>query len=84
MNPPYGRTIGEWCKKAKDEADKGALVVGLLPARPGPRWWHNFVHGHADVHFLQGRLKFGGANTSAPFDSAIAIWWGIKTIKLLR
>jgi site-specific DNA-methyltransferase (adenine-specific) len=76
MNPPYGREIVHWVAKAQREADRGALVVGLLPARTDTHWWHNHVHGHADVRYLSGRLKFGNAQNSAPFPSAIAIWWG--------
>ena len=32
-NPPYGRQIGQWVKKAHDTATRGGLVVMLLPAR---------------------------------------------------
>lgn len=78
MNPPYGREIGDWCRKAKTEAEKGALVVGLLPARVDTAWWKENVDGHADVHFIRGRLKFGGCKDSAPFPSAIVVWWNSK------
>lgn len=76
MNPPYGREIVNWVAKARSEAERGALVVGLLPARTDARWWQGHVQGHADVRFLAGRLKFGNAKSSAPFPSAIAVWWG--------
>lgn len=42
MNPPYGRQIGAWVKKAYDEAQAGALVVCLLPARVDTKWWHDY------------------------------------------
>lgn len=76
MNPPYGRAIGDWAQKAMCEADNGALVVGLLPARVDTQWWHFCVKRYADVHFIQGRLRFEGADNSAPFPSVIAVWWG--------
>lgn len=76
MNPPYGREIGAWVAKARREAERGALVVGLLPARTDTKWWQENVQGHADVRFVSGRLKFGGAKAGAPFPSAIALWWG--------
>lgn len=76
MNPPYGREISAWVEKARMEAAKGALVVGLLPARTDARWWQEHVQGQADVRFLAGRLKFGNAKSSAPFPSAISVWWG--------
>ena len=76
MNPPYGREIVEWVAKARSEAERGALVVGLLPSRTDARWWQQHVQGHADVRFIAGRLKFGNAKSAAPFPSAIAVWWG--------
>lgn len=70
MNPPYGRQIGQWVRKAYDESRKGAFVVCVLPARTDTRWWQDYAsHGH--VHFLRGRLRFGNASNSAPFPSAI-------------
>lgn len=74
MNPPYGRTIGRWCAKAAAESRRGALVVGLLPARTDTAWWHEHVAPHAHVVFLRGRVRFGQARTGAPFPSAIAVW----------
>jgi site-specific DNA-methyltransferase (adenine-specific) len=40
MNPPYGRQIGRWVKKAWESAQSGAceLVVCLLPARTDTGW----------------------------------------------
>lgn len=76
MNPPFGREIGLWVKKAYESAKSGkALVVCLLPASTDTRWWHNYVQPFADVHFLCGRLRFGGRKSRAPFGSAIAIFW---------
>jgi phage N-6-adenine-methyltransferase len=74
MNPPYGRAIGDWVKKASESQ---ALVVCLLPARTDTRWWHDYVVGHgASVSFLKGRLRFGDSTASAPFPSAIVIFTG--------
>src|SRR5215207_7216592 len=33
MNPPYGREIGKWVRKAFESSLKGATVVCLIPAR---------------------------------------------------
>lgn len=72
MNPPYGRVIGEWMKKA---ADSGTNVVCLIPARTDTKWWHDYVIGkNAEVRFIKGRLKFGGHANSAPFPSAVVIF----------
>ena len=75
MNPPYGRQIGLWVKKALESAWGGATVVCLLPSRTDTSWWHSYVIPHAaEVRFLKGRLKFGGSKNSAPFPSAVVIF----------
>lgn len=77
MNPPYGREIGAWVKKASEQV--GGFVVCLLPARTDTRWWHDYVvGGGANICFLKGRLKFGGQKNSAPFPSAVVIFYGGK------
>lgn len=74
MNPPYGREISQWVEKAYRSAkDNGATVVCLLPARVDTRWWHDFC-AKGEVHFLRGRLKFGGNDNSAPFPSAVVVF----------
>jgi len=73
MNPPYGRTIGEWMKRAHQEGERGNVVVCLVPARTDTNWWHNYaIRGR--VFFVRGRLKFGGAKHGAPFPSAVVIF----------
>lgn len=73
MNPPYGRQIGLWVKKAYESAQRGATVVCLLPARTDTAWWHDYCM-KGDITFLRGRLKFGDSKNSAPFPSAIVIF----------
>jgi phage N-6-adenine-methyltransferase len=71
MNPPYGRGIGKWVKKAYEESQHNAeLVVCLLPARTDTRWWHDYCL-KGEIRFVKGRLKFGDAKNSAPFPSVI-------------
>ena len=74
MNPPYGREIGKWVRKACEESRRGATVVCLLPARTDTAWWHDYVIPHAEVTFVRGRLKFGSAKAGAPFPSAVAVF----------
>jgi phage N-6-adenine-methyltransferase len=75
MNPPYGREIGKWVKKAYESGLFGATVVCLLPARTDTAWWHDYaVKG--EVEFLRSRLKFGSHQNSAPFPSAIVSFVG--------
>lgn len=75
MNPPYGRGIKKWIKKAYEESLNGATVVCLIPARTDTTYWHDFIFDKADdIRFLKGRLKFGNGKNSAPFPSAIIIY----------
>jgi phage N-6-adenine-methyltransferase len=72
-NPPYGRTIHLWMKKAYDSYRAGATVVCLIPARTDTKWWRDFAT-KGEIEFLSGRLKFSGSKHSAPFPSAIVIF----------
>lgn len=73
MNPPYGREIGRWMKKAWDSSRGGALVVCLVPSRTDTKWWHDFAT-RGEIRFLKGRLKFGDGLCNAPFPSAIIVF----------
>jgi phage N-6-adenine-methyltransferase len=73
MNPPYGRTIGQWMKKAYESSLTGATVVCLVPSRTDTRWWHDYAM-KGQIEFIRGRLKFGDAKNSAPFPSALVIF----------
>lgn len=71
MNPPYGREIKHWIKKAYES---NATVVCLIPARTDTAWWHDYVMKADDIRFIRGRLKFGNSKNSAPFPSAVIIF----------
>jgi phage N-6-adenine-methyltransferase len=82
LNPPYGKDIAKWVKKAWEESTK-MIVVCLLPARTDTRWWHSYVWDRftnranpsvKEIRFLKGRLKFGNSKNSAPFPSAVVIF----------
>lgn len=69
-NPPYGRGVGEWCRKAYEETRDGrTCVVMLVPARTDTGWYHDWVEGKAaEVRFLRGRLRYalGGGSRRTP------------------
>ena len=73
MNPPYGRDIKKWMKKAYDSSLLGATVVCLVPSRTDTAWWHDYA-SKGSVEFIRGRLKFGGQKNSAPFPSAVVVF----------
>lgn len=70
-NPPYGRGIGKWMKKA---AEAQATVVCLVPARTDTKWFHDWVLNRAEIRFIRGRLHFNGSKNSAPFPSMLVIY----------
>jgi len=91
-NPPYGRLIGKFVKKAYEESVKNNIIVALLiPSRTDTKWWHEYC-SKGNVNFIKGRLKFQNRSfptykedlshktSPAPFPSAIVIFGdGMKT-----
>lgn len=73
MNPPYGREIAKWVRKAYETSLQGGTVVCLLPARTDTAWWHDYCM-KGDILFIRGRLKFGGSANPAPFPSAVVVF----------
>ena len=73
-NPPYGRELNKWVKKAYETAQQGETVVMLLPARTDTKWFHEYIYNKAEIRFIKGRLKFGGSKNAAPFPSMIIIY----------
>ncbi len=74
MNPPYGRQIGAWMRKAFEESQNGTLVVCLIPARTDTSYWHEYCMNASEIRLLRGRVKFGGQPQGAPFPSAIVVF----------
>lgn len=76
-NPPYGRAMSNWIKKAYEESQKpNTCVVLLIPARTDTAYFHDYLYGKAELRFIRGRVKFvreDGLTGSAPFPSMIAV-----------
>jgi len=75
-NPPYGTHIKKWIEKGFGEWKKGRTVVFLIPSRTDTKWWHDYIMKADEIRFIKGRLKFKGAKNSAPFPSAIVVFYG--------
>lgn len=80
-NPPYGRGMGAWVRKASEEVASGRcpLAVLLLPARTDTAWFHDYCLNRkgVEVRFLRGRVRFvlpDGARNAAPFPSILVIF----------
>lgn len=81
-NPPYGRDIINWVRKASEESQKGNTSVMLIPARTDTIWFHTYIYKKPDVEirFLKGRLRMVNYDdlnykyNSAPFPSMIVVF----------
>lgn len=75
-NPPYGREIGKWVRKALFASVGGATVVMLIPARTDTKWFHDYIYkrDNVEIRFVRGRLKFGNSKNSAPFPSMVVVF----------
>lgn len=77
-NPPYGRSLPKWIKKASIESEKGAKIVMLVPASVGTNYWFKYVwNKNVSITFINGRVKFlldGKEQGSPAFDSALLIF----------
>lgn len=76
LNPPYGREIYPWTRKARTSGAE--VVVGLLPASTDLAWWHeDVVAVNAEVRYLRGRVRFltgGPYRASGFFPSVVVVW----------
>jgi phage N-6-adenine-methyltransferase len=74
MNPPYGRVMQKWVRKAYKEWQRGCTVVALIPARTNTGWWHECVQDIATVRFIRGEVAFKGFVRGLWMPMAIVIW----------
>jgi site-specific DNA-methyltransferase (adenine-specific) len=81
LNPPYGRNLDPFVRRAAHEA-KLKTVVALIPFRCRAAWWHECVIGRArEVRCIRKRVKFLRVDgTRGKFtgscDSCIVVWKG--------
>lgn len=80
-NPPYGRNVYDWVKKAYEESlvCKHQIVL-LIPARTDTKYFHEFIYHKAEIRFLKGRLHFESngvpSKNAATFPTMIVIYNG--------
>ena len=78
MNPPYGREVYAWTRKAVQEAPGAIIIVGLLPASTDLAWWHDdVVDTLAEVRYIRGRVRFltGGPYRASGFFASVVVIW---------
>ena len=77
MNPPYGREISAWIRKAHEASLAGATVVALIPGRTNAPWWHEYVMKADEIRFVRKKLSFTGNDGTKgvpSFGSVIAVF----------
>ena len=73
MNPPFGREMKKWIKKAFMEWQRGCTVVCLLPSRTNTAWWHDWV-AQGEVRFIRGEVTFKGQKNGLWMPMAIVVF----------
>jgi len=73
MNPPYGREIKFWMKKALEESIAGSTIVCLIPARTSSPWWHDYVLKASEIRFVERKMSFTGPIKGVPFWGSVVV-----------
>jgi phage N-6-adenine-methyltransferase len=93
LNPPYGRNVGLWVRRAFVESQSSNLcVVVLVMACTDTQWWANWAWKAEEIRLVTGRIHFldsgGRRRAAAPKGSAVLIfsphWRGPPKVKLWR
>lgn len=67
VNPPYGRSLPKWVKKARLEAARDAEIIMLVPSRTDTRWMQDWALEYSSaVCFWKGRIHFIDPETGKP------------------
>ena len=72
LNPPYGKGIGPWIEKVREEYEAGRVTaaVVLVKAATDTRWFRVLSERYPRCE-VAGRLKFSGCDSPAPFPSTV-------------
>lgn len=82
LNPPYGRQLEPFVRRAQREAFSGKTIVALIPFRCRADWWHACVIGKAtEVRCVRKRIKFlrpdgSKGRFTMSCDSCLVVWRG--------
>jgi phage N-6-adenine-methyltransferase len=69
LNPPYSKNA-QFIEHAARVARPDFNIWILIPSRTDTGYWHDHLSRGA-LFFIRGRLKFVGAESGAPFPSAV-------------
>jgi hypothetical protein len=76
MNPPYSE-VKKFMKFAYESHVKNNVTALILTyAKTDTKFWHEYVEGKAEVHFIKGRLNFNDEHGNAKmiFDKKANKW----------
>lgn len=78
MNPPYGRTIGMWMRKAYESSLAGQTVVCLIPNRSNAPWWHDYVMRAREIRFIKHKVAFDVPNPEQ--EKGVPFWGSVIAV----
>jgi len=72
LNPPYGKGIGTWIEKVREEHEAGRVTAAVVrvKAATNTRWFRVLSERYPRCE-VAGRLKFSGCKAPAPFPSVL-------------
>lgn len=73
LNPPFSG-VRPWVEKCVMESARGARIALLTAASVGSNWFRDCCAQHAQVLFLNRRIRFVGADQVFPKDCMISIF----------
>ncbi len=74
LNPPYGKEITQWVKKA---AETERVIVSFLPGRTNAPWWHDYVMRAREIRFVRRKVSFSngeGCKGVPPWGAVVAVF----------
>jgi hypothetical protein len=86
INPPYSRgEVDKWARKAVhfiQAAPTSRALLALVKLDPTTDWWARFHGVPCRAYVFKDRIKFDGADTGAPFCSALLVLTGDDKFEL--
>lgn len=89
LNPPYGRGIDQWLRRAHEHARTGfGSVIALVPNRTDTAWFQRWAPRTSAMLLHAGRIRFhrGDKNspqTGSPGTGSILLAYGSDAHKIL-
>lgn len=89
LNPPYGKMIKPFIKRAIQQRENCKSIWVLVPARVDTKWFHDLVIPNAnEVYLIRGRLNFihdsSIKDSNAPYASMLIRIMPWKTIPKVK